>query len=107
MKIESCPFCGGEVKIYDEPVDAKTTTYHFVCDNCDMTAYFDYLNKEESIEAWNTRKPMPKIIEQLELLREGAGWDEAVAQDDRHIEIAANRMDAFGRAIEKVKKGGV
>lgn len=54
-ELKPCPFCGGEVKTCDEPVDANTTGHYFMCSNCNMTAYFDYLDEEESNEAWNRR----------------------------------------------------
>ena len=66
-KLLPCPFCGEK---------AETT---FICDgkynqikcktpkcimNVDMSAF--YKSKEEAIEQWNTRKPMERIVEQLE-----------------------------------------
>ena len=54
-ELKKCPFCGGEVKIYSESVDAETEVYHFECNNCNSDTYFDFCDKEEAIEAWNTR----------------------------------------------------
>lgn len=66
--LKACPFCGGEVKIIPEQVDARTVTYNFVCQNGDCCAnvYFDYSDREEAIEAWNTRKPMEAKVAELE-----------------------------------------
>lgn len=66
--LKACPFCGGEVKIIPEQVDARTVTYNFVCQNGDCCAnvYFDYSDREEAIEAWNTRKPMEAVVAELE-----------------------------------------
>ena len=54
-ELKKCPFCGGEVKISTEQVDAVTEVYNFVCSSCDSYTYFDYCDREESIEAWNNR----------------------------------------------------
>lgn len=69
--LRSCPFCGGEVKIIPEQVDARTVAYNFVCQNydCGSNVYFDYSDREESIEAWNTRKPMEAVVAELVELR--------------------------------------
>lgn len=66
--LRSCPFCGGEVKIIPEQVDARTVIYNFVCQNgdCGANVYFDYSDKEESIESFNTRKPMEAVVVELE-----------------------------------------
>lgn len=47
-----------------------------------------------------------KVVDSLEKLKEDAEWDLEVALDDRHREIAENRLDAFNKAIETVRKGG-
>lgn len=54
-KLNPCPFCGGEVKIIAEKVDARTVVYTFVCENCCSGTYFDYADREEAIESWNRR----------------------------------------------------
>ena len=55
-QLKPCPFCGGEVEILTEEVDAISEAYNFHCDNCDMSTYYDYSNdKEEAIRHWNRR----------------------------------------------------
>ncbi|MBR2408940.1 MAG: Lar family restriction alleviation protein [Lachnospiraceae bacterium] len=80
-ELKSCPFCGGEVKIIPEQVDARTVAYNFVCQNGDCCAnvYFDYSNKEESIEAWNTRKPMEAKVAELEVLHDLVNMNQKLA----------------------------
>ena len=89
-ELKPCPFCGGEVKIIPEQVDARTVAYNFVCQNGDCCAnvYFDYSDREESIEAWNTRKPMEAVVAELEKVsferfgNDGMGGQKVVALDD-------------------------
>lgn len=89
-ELRRCPFCGGEVKTCDIPLDANTISHQFNCSNCGMVAYFDYLDEEESIEAWNRREPLEDIVEQLEELSK--------------YEVVENK---FKKAIEIVKSGGI
>lgn len=58
-KLLNCPFCGGE---------AETEWHHGYwgvrCKSCYAEVTVDGMN--DAIEAWNTRKPMDRIVEQLE-----------------------------------------
>ena len=54
-KLKPCPFCGSEVKIVPEQVDARTISYNFICMECCSNTYFDYADREEAIESWNKR----------------------------------------------------
>ena len=53
--LKKCPFCGGEVHIVPEQIDARTVSYQFICEECCCNTYFDYADREEAIEAWNNR----------------------------------------------------
>ena len=58
-KLKPCPFCGGE---------ADTEWHHGYwgvrCKSCYAEVTADGMN--DAIEAWNNRKPMDRIVEQLE-----------------------------------------
>ena len=58
----NCPFCGGEAR-----VNIFLGNYCVTCENC-MGAIFPArgMTEEEAIKAWNTRKPMKRIVERLE-----------------------------------------
>lgn len=56
----NCPFCGGEAKVYDGQV---------VCTNCWSGSACENTT-EKAIEKWNTRKPIDKIVEELEKRQE-------------------------------------
>ena len=66
-KLLPCPFCGGEVEMYSTQADAISEYYGFHCKSCDMATSYDYPNdREEAIKNWNTRKPLERIVKQLE-----------------------------------------
>lgn len=60
-KIKSCPFCGGEA----EKEWGIPSIYWVRCTECGAEGG-QYPSFKEAIEAWNTRKPMDSIVEQLE-----------------------------------------
>lgn len=56
-RLLNCPFCGGE---------ALLRGFFFVqCIKCGVST-LTYLTEIDAIKAWNTRKPMQNIVEQLE-----------------------------------------
>lgn len=72
-ELKRCPFCGGEAhKRIAFPCDAdglEMNMYIVGCDTCDIE--FSWLWDEEvAIELWNTRKPMDRIVEQLQHAKE-------------------------------------
>lgn len=70
-ELKQCPFCGGGVRMDDEQITATITVDYFICEKCGATVHFEYADSTaETIEAWNTRKPIDDIVEQLEKLKE-------------------------------------
>ena len=65
IKLLPCPFCGGEAKICDE--DFLKGRFVF-CTECGIQTklYVRGNTIEQSVSAWNTRKPMERIVERLE-----------------------------------------
>lgn len=77
-KLLPCPFCGGEAyKKISFPVDRdglEMNMFRVGCEPCEIE--FSYLwDEEKAIEAWNTRKPIDRIVERLEELKASATWD--------------------------------
>ena len=102
IKLKRCPFCGGEVLLDREDI---------FCDNCHLSMrIFDrYLSREaetyqeariQTIEQWNTRKPMEEIVERLE---EGHEWARTHGAYERFRE---GRVSGFRTAIRIVKEVG-
>jgi hypothetical protein len=86
-KLLLCPFCGGEVYLDRE---------YIFCDDCHLIMRIDdrlYNGeaitydeaKEQTIKAWNTRKPLDRIVEQLEEMFDRSGLDEGKKQIMRDI----------------------
>lgn len=66
-KLKPCPFCGGEAIVLQN----DDGFYYVGCKNAECRgyvfySYVYYFTKERTIEAWNTRKPIDDIVEQLE-----------------------------------------
>ena len=56
LKPRPCPFCGGEVHIEEDWVDAVSSFFTFICDDCGMYTTQNYcMPKEEAIQIWNRR----------------------------------------------------
>lgn len=95
-KLLPCPFCGGE---------AEVCGYYFIqCTKCGSST-LTHTNREESIKAWNTRKPMERIVERFE--KESDYWLDKYDEKWKKGFInsyADGCMDAFDRAIEIVKE---
>lgn len=105
IKLLSCPFCGGEAALARD----RSGLWRVGCKKCKcMTTYqFDFgegeeVSKNKAVNVWNARKPMERIVKQLEskIIRIGEE-DEMCSNGDADIEI-----EALEYAIEIVQKGG-
>lgn len=100
ITLKPCPFCGGEVNEGCYPTDYPTShcRAYVECSKCGLMINEDGRVSdadrllEEAIKKWNTRKPMERIVEQLE---------------KEKVNIV-NESDSYtlDRAIEIVQKGG-
>lgn len=96
-ELRECPFCGGEVELWDNKLERRL--YGVICKECDcMTPYFE--SEVEAIEAWNRREPIDKIVEQLEERADKANdyWVDGLTYFD-------GKEDGIREAIEIVKGG--
>ena len=61
IKLLPCPFCGGEARL----INGIPKINYIKCKRCQtMTSSSEVI--EHVIELWNTRKPIDRIVEQLE-----------------------------------------
>lgn len=101
-KLLRCPFCGGEATIHKSKFGYGVMCKTPFC--CDLTSANS--TEEDAIRMWNTRKPMERIVEQLEERKNHA--------DNMLLEFKGTmtgqrcevRSEAYKKAIEIVKGGG-
>ena len=100
IKLLPCPFCGGEARMQDEPIEKGEFLYSVLCENDCVTQGIYHNTAESAIKAWNTRKPMERIVERLEeaslVLEVDYDFDE---YDDEPVEVVF-----LNEAIEIVKE---
>ena len=108
-KLMSCPFCDGEIfvrpYIYKNDPSIKPK-YVAMCENPKCTCYAQskiYNTIDEAIEAWNTRKPMERIIERLE---ENCFWTSSTFDEDGYCNDDSEEVVGLYKAIEIVKEEG-
>lgn len=66
IKLLPCPFCDGEALI-NEVLD-NDKMYQVMCPRC-FCKTTAFATKKSAVITWNTRKPMERIIERLEELK--------------------------------------
>ena len=105
-----CPFCGGEAKIdktiantvSDECTVCHASSRMILCTEGDI--------EQKAIEAWNTRKPMDRIVEQLEECYERYEdleyYEHLENGRSLDFEYCHGKKDGVNEAIEIVKEEG-
>ena len=97
IELKQCPFCGGVAKLYGTSKITGTGFKHYqtvVCLNDDCGC------RADAIEKWNTRKPIEKIVEQLE------EWTFNADVNLGDGTVKNSDLIASENAIEIVKRGG-
>ena len=96
-ELKRCPFCGGEAEIWDGYIEEflKTEYMKYVqCNYCKASTKL-YFTEKKAIKAWNTRKPMERILERLE--------KHLALEDDLYDEMSSGARSAYSHAIKIVK----
>lgn len=108
VKLLPCPFCGGEAEIDSDKIGKGKSLYYAYCKNYCITQYGYYSSKESAITAWNTRKPMERILERLETESDLAEkeMERAREQNPLQYERCDSYICAIDNAIEIVKEEG-
>ena len=91
IKLAKCPFCDAELKRWDY---MPNVFFEHPYNGCILSGK-KVLESEHDINAWNTRKPMERIIERLEDKK----WGTSEWRDKWRDEI-------IGECIEVVKEEG-
>lgn len=103
-----CPFCGAKAAFaYIEKMYKEYPAISCTNDKCFAGKIFIlFTTKEEAITAWNTRKPMERIVERLE--EELALSDKeklrCINEDALQFDIAKGYATGIYNAIEIVKE---
>lgn len=97
IKLLPCPFCGGEARLRGERYFQPNVRRNVICKECFSNSGW-YKTDEEAIKAWNTRKPMERIIERLEEEKE-----RKISATKTEINL---RKAHFKKAIEICKEEG-
>lgn len=68
-ELKKCPFCGGDAWIFKTHEETYAVMHE--SSDCPITSEsfqgnWVYDSLEEAIKAWNTRKPIERVIERLE-----------------------------------------
>lgn len=95
IKLLQCPFCGGEARTY-----FLNGAWLAECDNSKCIGAkisCGYRSKEEATEAWNTRKPIDDMVEQLD---KASDYYECDEQGREHVQ-----MVDLSEAIDIVRGG--
>lgn len=106
-ELKKCPFCGGEASLCNCAVMQNDKWMWSVeCAKCGVI--IDRENKNDVIEAWNTRKPMGLIVERLEALRaehEEREKDARLVGLTKHADLNGIKAYIYDDAIDIVKEG--
>ena len=100
-----CPFCGGEAWLREHTALNGETNYYVECGyiECGVSPETSiFVTSEEAINAWNTRKPMKRIMERLEEVYDVTHEN---YMKDRDL-ITLGRKYGLEHAIEILKEEG-
>jgi Lar family restriction alleviation protein len=64
MKIEKCPFCGGESLLRDRYINGVANTKHYIreCRHCKATFAHWFRSIKKANEAWNRRADAAPVV---------------------------------------------
>jgi Lar family restriction alleviation protein len=103
-KLLPCPFCGGGAELLKGLCELDN---YVMCLKCGCKTKL-YNTKESAIKAWNTRKPMERIVERLE--EESVLSEEERERSREQNPLQYERVDSYicaiDNAIEIVKEEG-
>lgn len=102
-KLKPCPFCGSEVLLHKGYV-----SYSVRCEIC----HYEICRrtKEETIARWNTRKPIDRIVEQLEQQAEQyrrRGFEAEQKGFSKEADKYYGKQCSYLHSVEIVKGGGI
>ena len=114
-RLKPCPFCGEKLEIIANGQYYSHKREENSEKQCFGAVWVFPIDDEEMIRRWNTRKPMDKVVEQLEELKDKAlkRREELIELNSynniilKNIEYERGREYAFDDAIDIAKAGGI
>ena len=65
-ELKPCPFCGGEAEFIQKGISGNIRLGFVKCNECGIKLKQENCTENYARDAWNTRKPIKKIVEELE-----------------------------------------
>ena len=89
IKLKRCPFCDEELEVV-----GRGHYYTHKINGCILQHLCFETDYKETIDRWNTRKPLQEIVERLE--EDSKHWNKKKKEALKNRELEeANRYDAF------------
>ncbi len=100
IKLLPCPFCGSEdIKDFgSSAIGGLSLLYYVTCCECHCRTVVKS-TKEEAIQAWNTRKPIERIIKKVQERQKF--HKEIYNENEKELEWAVSRFNI--NSCERVK----
>lgn len=103
-----CPFCGGENVRFGSVGNSFGIDNYIKCDSCYAKIQICEEYGIEKLKAkWNTRKPMERIVERLEEMRDRRTTNIRLNSQSCNLEYEVKKNeDFFVKIIDIVRNGG-
>ena len=104
IKLAKCPFCDSELKRWDY---MPNVFFEHPYNGCILSGK-KVLESEHDVKAWNTRKPMERIIERLEeeLKLSDIEKERCIRENPLQFDEAKGYSTGISNAIDFVKEEG-
>lgn len=105
-----CPFCGGEAEVITTKTrQGQTSSVRCSKCSCKVTilkpAFYDGDVEKDTVEHWNTRKPMERIVEKLEEAK-GIAFLTLANTGEAMGDVVYDEVMAYLDKAVKIVKGG-
>lgn len=110
-ELRPCPCCSSKMVGFMK-INKRSSRGHAYCMDCGIRTKTHYNDDDNNVkwkvfaaQDWNTRKPMERIVEQLEEQKKNYKW-QYLGYENYHNDMNYNICKFIDKAIEIVRKGG-